>query len=267
MAATVSRLVALDSPVVPIPAAIVMVDARHQVDLPLPSFLIEHERARVLIDTGLDPDACDDPTGVYGEAMGGLLAGHFPRDKAVDAQLERLGLGPRDIDLVLMTHLHFDHTGAMRLFAEAPFLGGRGEMAHAYWPGLASLRAGLYRPQDFGFLRERPLSWTEIGPQDHDLFGDGSVVAFHLPGHTPGQLAVLVRTPQRTILLSSDVVHLREGLDGTPAPTEWSFEEAARSLGRLRRLEQAHQAELWITHDPGDWRRLAPEFAGDARGA
>ena len=93
---------------------------------------------------------------------------------------------------------------------------GKSEMQFAWWPDPANQQAGFYTPEDFAFLRERPEQWLEVGPQDHDLFGDGSVMLFHLPGHTPGSLGILVRTPEGNILLATDVVHVRAGLSGAP---------------------------------------------------
>ena len=49
-----------------------------------------------------------------------------------------------------------------------------------------------------------PLTTTE---GDLDVFGDGTVIAYFLPGHTPGHMALLVRLKSGPVLLSGDVVH------------------------------------------------------------
>lgn len=252
------RLHGLGSPIVEAPKATLILGGEGEVEVALPCYLVEHERGAVLIDTGLDPAAADDATALYGEELGPLIAAGFEREHAVDAQLSKHGLDPADIETVVITHLHFDHTGAMRLFPNAQFIGGVGEVEYAFWPDPASLGAGYYRLEDFGFLRDNPARWWEVGPSDHDLFGDGSVVLFHLSGHTPGQLAVLVRTADRgNILLASDVVHLREGLAGVPFPLDWDFARSARSIRKLQAIAHAHQAEIWVHHDADDWRRFA----------
>jgi len=254
--AAITSFRAFDSPVIPAPASFALLGAEGTVAQPVPCFLIEHERGLVVVDTGLDQAAIEDPIGTYGEPIGGMLAGHYRPEHAIDRQLAQLGYAPDDVDTVVMTHLHFDHSGGMGRFESARFIGGRGEIEHAFWPDPGTLAAGYCRIEDFGFLREARSRWVEVGPAEHDLFGDGSVVVFHLPGHTPGQLAVLVRAPHQTFILTSDIVHLRAGLEGIPCPFDWDAREAARSVGRVQALASAYQAELWISHDPLDWERF-----------
>jgi N-acyl homoserine lactone hydrolase len=250
---TVSRMWALDAPILKLPEALLVIGGGEgALDCPFPSFLIEHPDGRVLIDTGMCAEAATDPVGAYGDVGAHLLPDGFDRDLAVDRQLEKLGYQPSDIDIVVMTHLHLDHTGLMPLFKHAQFVGGLGEMRFALWPD-PSQQNGFFRNDDFAFLRDTPEQWIEVGPEDYDLFGDGSVVLYHLPGHTPGQLAVLVRTPEQNILLASDVVHIRAGLSGLPFPNDWNAEQTARSIARLKAIAKATKARMWIGHDPEDW--------------
>lgn len=250
--ATVTRLVALEGPMLTLPASALLVGAEGAHLCPFPSFLIEHPQGKVLVDTGMRPEAADDPIGQYGDVGRHLLPDGFPRDACVDRQLAKLGIAPSEIGTVVMSHLHLDHTGMMSLFPHAQFVGGHGEMRHALWPDPVQ-REGYFLPEDFAFLHDRPAQWLEVGPYDHDLFGDGSVVLFHLPGHTPGSLGVLVRTPEKNFFLAGDIVHLRGGLDGTPFPRDWSNEQGARSVARMNALAHAYDAQIWVAHDPEDW--------------
>jgi N-acyl homoserine lactone hydrolase len=249
---TVSRLIALDAPILNIPASMLLLGAEGMLACPFPCFLIEHPKGRVLLDTGMRAEAADDPVGTYGDVGANLLPDGFPRDLCVDRQLEKLGIRPADIDTVIMSHLHLDHTGMMPLFEHAQFIGGEGEMRFALWPDPVQ-RTGFFMPEDYAFLYDRPEQWLEVGPNEHDVFGDGSVVVFHLPGHTPGSVGVLVRTAEQNYVLAGDVVHLRGGLTGMPFPHDWSAEHSATSIARLRAIAKANDAQIWIGHDPEDW--------------
>jgi glyoxylase-like metal-dependent hydrolase (beta-lactamase superfamily II) len=258
---TVKRFWAMNGPVLPMPTGLLVLGGEGMVDCPFPTFLIEHEKGLVLLDTGLRPQAAEDPVGAYGELGSALFPEGFDRDLGVDRQLAKLGFRPEDVDTVILSHLHFDHVGGLPLFQHAQIIAGRGEMAAALWPDPATAIAGFYNAEDVAWLRDRRSQWWEIGPQDHDLFGDGSVMLFHLPGHTPGQLAILVRTPGENLLMATDVVHLRAGLTGVPMPYDWNAAETASSVMRLHALARAHDARIWISHDPEDWAegRHAPD--------
>jgi glyoxylase-like metal-dependent hydrolase (beta-lactamase superfamily II) len=94
------------------------------VRIPVPSFLVEHDDGLVLIDSGFDPAAVADPVATYGEV------GHqieFSADQRVDAQLAARGFRTGDVTHVVVSHVHFDHTGGLKLFGHARFLLGRGD--------------------------------------------------------------------------------------------------------------------------------------------
>lgn len=228
-----------------------------QVTLPCPSFLIEHERGLVLMDTGLVPATADDPMAVYGE-MGKELSVSLTHAQRIDRQIEALGFALTDVKHVIMSHLHWDHTGGMYLFPHAEFHVMSGELQYAHWP----LPAGpAYRLEDI--TPTRGFKWNEIEGAELDFFGDGSLVILHMPGHTPGNASLLVRLRSRTILLAADSAHLRSGyLSDLPMPSDWNTLQSVQSLRRLRQIARSHDAMVWILHDPEDWAEYkhAPEF-------
>jgi N-acyl homoserine lactone hydrolase len=227
------------------------------VTLPCPSFLIEHERGLVLIDTGLVPDAVDNPSGVYG-AMADELKISLRRDQCVDRQIEALGFKVDDVTHVIMSHLHWDHTGGMYLFPHAQFFVMSGELQYAYWP----LPAGpLYRREDIeptrGFL------WNQIEGSELDFFGDGSIMIIHMPGHTPGNASIIVQLANRTVILAADTAHLRSGYErDLPMPSDYNTLQSVQSIRRLKQIAKSLDALVWMTHDPTDWTEYkhAPEF-------
>ena len=72
-----------------------------------------------------------DPVAAYGE-IGAQVS--FDPAQRVDRQLERAGFAPSDVTHVVVSHVHFDHTGGLRLFPQARFLLGEGDRgALACW--------------------------------------------------------------------------------------------------------------------------------------
>jgi glyoxylase-like metal-dependent hydrolase (beta-lactamase superfamily II) len=94
------------------------------VELVVPSFLVEHDEGLVLLDTGLAPEAADDPVGTYGEV--GEKVRMTPAQR-LDRQLAAAGVDPGEITHVVLSHVHFDHTGGLRHVRHARFLLGAGD--------------------------------------------------------------------------------------------------------------------------------------------
>lgn len=242
------RLWALDSPTFTLDNAILMVGATGQSTIPMPAYLIEHPKGLVLFDTGLVPDAADDPEQVYGP-LAEFLGLRYTREQRLDNQLQALGYRVEDVTHVIASHTHFDHAGGLYLFPEAKLYAGTGELRYAMWPDPAG--AGFFRQADVEATRTYP--WHQV-PVDHDLFGDGSVVILHTPGHTPGELSLLVRLPSRNFVLTGDTVHLRQALEEEiPMPYDANTELSIRSIQRLKLIRESADATVWITHDPEDW--------------
>lgn len=247
------KMWALDCPTLTVDSNSLMYGLSGMVTIPMPSFLIEHPRGLVLFDTGIAPEAITDPVGMYGQELAdGLGIGGTP-DQAVDKQVETLGYKTSDVTHVITSHFHFDHAGGVHLFPDAKHYIGGGELAFANFP--APIGAFCYMPDQLA--RTKAYDWREVPGCDLDLFGDGSLVLLSMPGHTPGELSLKVRLASRTFLLTGDAVHLRAALElEYHFPIDWDTRVALDSLRRIKRIAEAEEATVWITHDPDDWAEL-----------
>lgn len=255
-----AKLWALDAPKLDIPAANMVPFAEGRVTIPCPAYLIQHERGLVLFDTSLTPLACDDPVAVYGDALEHISVFYEPEQK-LEYQLNALGYSTGDVTHVITSHSHFDHVGGLYLFPDARHFIGENEIRYAFWPDPPG--ENFFSGAPFEPLRGK--DWTYI-PQhvDYDIFGDNSVVILSMPGHTPGNLSLLVRLPSgRNVILTGDTAHLRHSLhDLTPGPFDWNSRMAVDALRRLRMLRDSNQATVIIAHDLDDWAQFghAPAF-------
>jgi glyoxylase-like metal-dependent hydrolase (beta-lactamase superfamily II) len=242
------RLWALDGATLTLDSGILVVGGQGQVTVPVPTFLIEHPRGLVLFDTGLVPDAATDPHAVYGALADDAQIAMTPEQR-VDKQIQALGYRTEDVAHVLVSHSHFDHTGGVPLFGNAELYIGRGDLPYAYWPMPAA--KPFFHTAELDAARD--YSWNQIDG-DLDLFGDGSITMLAMPGHTPGNKSLLVRLPNRTMLLTADTVHLRQAIqEDLPMPSDYSTLQAVWSIRRLQQVAKAHDAMVWIAHDPQDW--------------
>ena len=111
----------------------------------------------------------------------------FTRERAIDAQLARLGHRLTDVTHVIYSHLHLDHAGGMAYFPDAVHVAQHEELRHAWWPDRWTARG--YALADYA--SGRGFDFLELSG-DLDLFGDGSIQLFRTPGHTPGHQGLLM---------------------------------------------------------------------------
>ena len=99
---------------------------------------------------------------------------------------------------------------------------------------------------------------------DHDVFGDGSVMIFATPGHTPGSQVLLVKLKKHgPVILTGDAVHVQESWDRWHIPANnIDREQTIKSYQRIGAIMAEHRAVLWINHDAPQRAklRLSPEY-------
>jgi N-acyl homoserine lactone hydrolase len=251
MTATARRLWALDAPRMTLDAGELVLGAEGSVTIPLPGHLIEHERGLILFDTSMNPLVCDDPRLVFGDTPVVSMIDAHPEQR-IDRQIRLLGFEPSDVTHVILSHTHCDHAGGLYLFPQAKFYAGPGEFEWAANPP-AELRH-LFLPEDYMSHTVQAFGWNTVSSPVTDLFGDGAIQIYHLPGHTPGELSVLVKLPSQNIVLTGDTVHLREAVQWeAPDPSDWDHDIARESIRKLKQLTAENNAAMWISHEPRDW--------------
>lgn len=208
-------------------------------------YLIRHQNHYLLWDTGL-PAALKDKPNDSPQLTARLST-------TIVEQLKRLNLAPADIDIVGISHSHFDHTGQAAAFSNARLIVGKGDFAQVAGEG-----------DPFGPWRQESTKVTQA-TADVDIFKDGSVVALHMPGHTPNHLTLLVRLASGPVLLSGDQYHSTEArnIKGVP-PFNTNRAETLASMDRFERLAKSQGARVIIQHEPADVTKL-PAFPASAK--
>ena len=221
--------------------------------VPVPCFLVVHPRGRLVFDTGIHCQAIADPLGRLGERRARLFGVRSRSGDDVVSQLALLGLRPDDVEYVADSHLHFDHCGGNEFFPRSTLLVQRAEMAAARDPAVLAQQRYFPSFQDF----DHPLRY-ELPDGEHDVFGDGSVVLFPTPGHTPGHQSLRLRAGKGAdLVLAADACYTKENMDRDLLPgVLWNAGDMARSLAALRDLRDRHGATVIYGHDPGQWDGL-----------
>jgi N-acyl homoserine lactone hydrolase len=187
--------------------------------MPVCVHVIDHPDARVLVDTGmteLHPAVAD---------MDPLLHPLSEQDFDVAS-----------VDIIVNTHLHFDHCGGNHLFADRPFYVQRRELDDA-------------RSQENYTIRE----WVEAPGVDY-VAVDGElellpgVRLVPAPGHTPGMQMVVIETGGRPLIVGGDVAVWFGELD------------EPHTEGQLR-VRALGPELVWLAHEREPWRPPAGSAA------
>jgi glyoxylase-like metal-dependent hydrolase (beta-lactamase superfamily II) len=172
-------------------------------DTPMPmsyyTWLIRTEDGPVLVDTGYTREAAEERGREY---FGTPLE-----------TLRRLGVEPGEVPYVILTHLHFDHTGHADSFPNAKIVVQTNEMRFWFGP---DVRFGEYpllsSAKDLSALVTANLQgrvqWVD---GDIDLLPG---ISLHLVGgHTPGSQVVRVETAKGPVVLASDASHFYANIE------------------------------------------------------
>jgi len=243
------------------------------IDIPYTGFLLQNGQENILVDAGIHQDNIKN-----GCAWGGYRAEGGNRF-VLDA-LAKHGLKPKDIDVVMYTHLHNDHAGALALFPDAKTYFQRDEYINLLYqvPGQRVRNDFDNRtPGDMKVL-------TDIYQIDGDLILPNGLEIYKIPGHTKGSMAIVVPTSEGRFIITGDLPHMNQCLfpkqtkmllldgseiDITPAPdnmTPYLFNsvvydhwEAYDSYNKLKAICDAWDPKYFLTgHDP--WVILKEEW-------
>lgn len=211
--------------------------------VPVPAFLIRHPNAgAILVDTGLHPSIATDGSENFGRMATRLGKPALSAGEDVPAQLRDRGLDPGEIPIVVMTHLHIDHTSAISEFPNSTFVVSETEWEAAA-TGPRPLLNGYRRPHyDYAF-DYRTIDFNRSGVDSYatfgrtfDLFGDGSIRLAYTPGHSAGHMSVILHLAERDFVIGGDATYTQAQLDGEAplAPRPFDAHNYRRSLQELK---------------------------------
>lgn len=217
-------------------------------------YVVVHPTGNLLFDSGVHPQMLTDPAARLGPDA--AFEVQMTPEDTVDQRLATIGMVPEDIDIVVQSHLHFDHAGGLEWLTHATVLVQRDELDFARNPPV--YQRGIYVSADF----EHELQWQQVDG-DFDVFGDGSVIALSTPGHSRGHQSLMVHLESgRTVILLADAAYLIGKMRERAIPAVvWSPDAMVASWERLEALERKHDALLIATHELEfrDRIRLAPD--------
>lgn len=192
-----------------------------KVQAPYLAYLILGGEQPIVVDTGMRVDE------------GVPIPSHrrIEPEHALAAQLGRHGVKPADVGLVVMTHLHIDHTGNVDRFPNARILIQRTEYDYAQNPPFF---AHMYDRTDMAKLAGPLAEKLELLDGDTEI-APGIQCAL-VGGHSLGHQMLYVDVASGTAIITGDNVGLLEGLEqGLPTGYVVNMAQAMAVLERVKR--------------------------------
>jgi len=216
--------------------------------LSIGAYLIVHPKGVLMWDAGAVPDSDWTPAGNPVQQRIMLPDSQERRvtiGKSLKAQLTATGYAPQDVTHLALSHYHWDHTANANAFAGATWLVRQIERDAMF----VDKPAGLALPATYASLKN---SRTVIVSEDeHDVFGDKTVILKTAPGHTPGhQVLYLKLAKTGGVLLSGDLYHYRQERTLGRLPVfEFNADQTRVARQTVDAFLKRTGAQLWIQHD------------------
>ncbi|HAG11291.1 MAG TPA: hypothetical protein DCK76_07900 [Desulfotomaculum sp.] len=173
------------------------------------------------------------------------------------AALEKIGAKPEEIDIILLTHLHWDHAYHLDKYKNAEIYVAKEELTYALMP--LPPHYFYYEHWNIGltpwYTKSIPRMRT-IDLVPHKIVDQ--VIMVPTPGHTPGSMSVVVETENGPYIICGDAVMVQDNLTGNPVKrTPYTMtghfmdcQATWRSIAFISNIVKADKTRVLATHDP-----------------
>lgn len=223
-------------------------DERHRIPLACRCFLLEFDDQKILLETGI---------GAFFEPK---LADRFgvqqPDQHLLLYNLKDMGLEEKDITMVILSHLHFDHAGGLLppysdiqkngsrlLFPNAQYLTSRQNWERAKKPHSRDRASFL---PELNKLLEESNRLQLIDEESPETLFNGKIQFRFSNGHTPGQMHTVVNGNERQAIFCGDLV---------PGQA-WIHTAITMGYDRFAELVIDEKNQLYEESVPGQWLHL-----------
>jgi glyoxylase-like metal-dependent hydrolase (beta-lactamase superfamily II) len=187
------------------------------IDFPLISYYLEGAGHKIIVDTGGSP-----PDGVKWQPY------HRTENECLGKSLQSIGVSPEEIDIVILTHLHWDHASNNHIFPNAQFIVQKKEYDYLTAPQ-PEIKVGYELDLVLQTKYELVDGDTNIVPGIHVVLA---------PGHSTGMQCVVVDTRAGKYILGGDLITLFENWEAEPHVPNGIFYDLNIMLESLEKIDR-----------------------------
>jgi len=230
-----------------------------QARFPVPFYVIKHGSDWVAFDTGNPGLTAKDPDAAIGKDRAARYKPTMKPEDEFQVQIKKLGLTPKDFKAVVLSHSHWDHSGGVNNFMDTgvPIYMQKREMEFLK-KTVAEGKTVRSPLEDPNVAQKLNLKMVE---GVFDVFGDQTLVAFPLPGHTPGIQVLMVKLANGgRVMLCSDTLYTMENLEKNILPGVLADPSDILQSFNMMRVLRSLNVAIVPSHDPEYYigKALAP---------
>jgi glyoxylase-like metal-dependent hydrolase (beta-lactamase superfamily II) len=171
--------------------------------------------------------------------------------RPIEAYLSDMGIDPKNVTDLIVTHLHWDHAGNLGAFERATIHVQADEMAFCSGPAMRyKAISKIYDADDVRSIIQ-PLFDGRVNVIDGDVELFPGISLIKVAGHTPGSQVVKVSTRRGDVVLASDAAHFWANIHlSSPFPILDSFPKTMQSFDRIKALAGGALDRIIPGHDP-----------------
>lgn len=225
---------------------------KRRIWLPVFTYLIEHPKGLVLFDTAWHTDVRERPVRHESFPLWFASKPELPLGQAVSERLRAMGYGPSDVNHVILSHMDVDHASGLTLVKDARHIWASGEE-------LTAAKSGDIRYCNKKLWKNIPIAPIPFAEdsavpygKSWDVFGDGTVKALFMPGHSAGSVVLEIQNNGRFVLLVGDTGYSKSSWEELrlPGPV-YSRDCLLRSLKWVdAAFRKENCAAVLACHDP-----------------
>jgi N-acyl homoserine lactone hydrolase len=226
--------------------------------LPIWVWVIEHPEGLIVIDTGENESIMDPGHYLSGEKwvdrypFSKVARFQVRREDELDRQFDSVGLSLADVRLVVLTHLHLDHTDGLKFFPGSEVIVGEHEFRRPI-SNMASTYPSWFKPHLVEYSNDSVAVFEKAWP----ITSREDLLYIPTPGHTHGHSSVLFRTDSFDILFAGDISYDQgQVLKGEYAGVNADFGKARDTYGKLLDYARVRPLIYLPSHDQEAGQRL-----------
>ena len=221
---------------------------------PVYAIYVDHPDGKILIDTGFDK--------AWVERKLPFEQPTQTDEQRIENQLALIGVRPEEINIVVNSHLHFDHCSNNTLFPQAKFIFSKSELRHAYVPDPWE-RLG-YDPE-LVVMPGMKVELLELGHFEYEVVP--GITLIETPGHSAGHLSVIIRPggDHAPLVFPLDVAYTRHNLEGRVLMgLHTDPADLLDSMVRIENIARRIGGKIFFSHDPEEYEGYtkAPGYYG-----